>query len=102
MSLCSILLFMQTHYLLISFYFFLSISYNVSLLEEWLRSRGVQAGGAVATLEPLIQAVQLLQAGKKTEADARALVQTCTALSSQQVGLCLSTSHFKERKLTVG
>lgn len=98
----SLLLFMQTHYLLISFYFFLSISYNVSLLEEWLRSRGVQAGGAVATLEPLIQAVQLLQAGKKTEADARALVQTCTALSSQQVGLCLSTSHFKERKLTVG
>lgn len=74
----------------------------MSLLEEWLRSRGVQAGGAVATLEPLIQAVQLLQAGKKTEADARALVQTCTALSSQQVGLCLSTSHFKERKLTVG
>lgn len=97
-----LLLFMQTHYLLISFYFFLSISYNVSLLEEWLRSRGVQAGGAVATLEPLIQAVQLLQAGKKSEADARALVQTCTALSSQQVGLCLSTSHFKERKLTVG
>lgn len=65
----------------------LSLSYNVSLLEEWLRSRGLQAGGAVATLEPLIQAVQLLQAGKKTEVDARALVQTCTALSSQQVGL---------------
>ena len=59
----------------------------MSLLEEWLRSRGLQAGGAVATLEPLIQAVQLLQAGKKNEADAQALVQTCTALSSQQVGL---------------
>lgn len=40
----------------------------------------------MATLEPLIQAVQLLQAGKKTEAEAQALVQTCSALSSQQVG----------------
>lgn len=57
------------------------------MLEEWLRSRGLQAGGAVATLEPLIQAVQLLQAAKKTEGDAQALCQTCTALSSQQVGL---------------
>lgn len=61
--------------------------YNVSLLQEWLHSRSLQTGGAVATLEPLIQAVQLLQVGKKTEADARALVQTCSALSSQQVGL---------------
>ena len=68
-------------------FFLLALSYNVSLLEEWLRNRGMQAGGAVASLEPLIQAVQLLQAGKKTEADAKALVQTCTALSSQQVGL---------------
>lgn len=45
------------------------------------------SGGAVAALEPLIQAVQLLQTGKKTEADAQALVQTCTALSGQQVAL---------------
>ncbi|KAK5931018.1 hypothetical protein CgunFtcFv8_027206 [Champsocephalus gunnari] len=73
----------------------MQIRYNVSLLEEWLRSRGLQAGGAVATLEPLIQAVQLLQAGKKSEADAKALVQTCTALSSQQIVkiLTLYTPH---------
>ncbi|XP_044056593.1 unconventional myosin-Vb [Siniperca chuatsi] len=73
----------------------MQIRYNVSLLEEWLRSRGLQAGGAVATLEPLIQAVQLLQAGKKTEADAQALVQTCTALSSKQIVkiLTLYTPH---------
>ncbi|KAJ8374528.1 hypothetical protein SKAU_G00051080 [Synaphobranchus kaupii] len=63
----------------------LQIRYNVSQLEEWLRSRGLQAGGAVATLEPLIQATQLLQVGKKSEADAQALVHTCTALSSQQI-----------------
>uniref|UniRef100_H3CZ56 Methyl-CpG binding domain protein 3b n=1 Tax=Tetraodon nigroviridis TaxID=99883 RepID=H3CZ56_TETNG len=69
--------------------------YNVSLLEEWLRSRGVLSGGAVAALEPLIQAVQLLQTGKKTEADAQALVQTCTALSGQQIVriLTLYTPH---------
>ncbi|XP_070688977.1 unconventional myosin-Va [Pempheris klunzingeri] len=73
----------------------LQIRYNVSLLEEWLRSRGLQAGGAVASLEPLIQAVQLLQAGKKTEMEAQALVQTCTALSSQQIVkiLTLYTPH---------
>nr|XP_029132855.1 unconventional myosin-Vb-like [Labrus bergylta] len=73
----------------------MQIRYNVSLLEEWLRSRGLQAGGAVATLEPLIQAVQLLQAGKKTEVDAKAIVQTCTALSSQKIVkiLTLYTPH---------
>ncbi|TWW57764.1 Unconventional myosin-Vb [Takifugu flavidus] len=73
----------------------IQIRYNVSLMEEWLRSRGVLSGGAVAALEPLIQAVQLLQTGKKTEADAQALVQTCTALSSQQIVriLTLYTPH---------
>uniref|UniRef100_A0AAY5EE05 Methyl-CpG binding domain protein 3b n=1 Tax=Electrophorus electricus TaxID=8005 RepID=A0AAY5EE05_ELEEL len=63
----------------------LQIRYNVSLLEEWLRSRGLQTGGAAAALEPLIQAAQLLQMSKKTEADGRAVVQTCSALSSQQI-----------------
>ncbi|XP_068175280.1 unconventional myosin-Va [Antennarius striatus] len=63
----------------------LQIRFNVSLLEEWLRSRGLQTGVAVATLEPLIQAVQLLQAEKTTNRDAQALVETCTALSSQQI-----------------
>ncbi|XP_072517322.1 unconventional myosin-Va [Salminus brasiliensis] len=63
----------------------LQIRYNVSLLEEWLRSRGVWTGGAAAALEPLIQAAQLLQMSKKTEEDGQAIVQTCNALSSQQI-----------------
>ncbi|XP_069551046.1 unconventional myosin-Va [Brachyistius frenatus] len=73
----------------------MQIRYNLSLLEEWLRSRGLQAGGTGATLEPLIQAVQLLQVGKKTEVDAQAIAQTCTALSSQQIVkiLTLYTPH---------
>lgn len=63
--------------------------YNVSLLEEWLRSRSLQTGGAVTALEPLIQAAQLLQMSKKTEADGQAMVQTCNALSNQQVAYLL-------------
>nr|XP_057930064.1 unconventional myosin-Vb isoform X2 [Doryrhamphus excisus] len=66
------------------------IRLNVSQLEEWLRSRGLQTEGAAASMEPLIQAVQLLQVGKRTEKDAAALLQTCTALSSQQIVRILS------------
>lgn len=74
---------------------YLFTRYNVSQLEEWLRSRGLQAGGAVATLEPLIQAAQLLQVSKKSEADGQALVRTCTALSGQQVGLLCNIIEFQ-------
>lgn len=63
----------------------MQIRYNVSQLEEWLRSRDVHAGGAVDALEPLIQAARLLQVAKKTDADAQDLVHTCTALYNQQV-----------------
>ncbi|CAN9500546.1 unnamed protein product [Ophioblennius macclurei] len=80
------------------------IRYNVTLLEDWLRVRNLQAGGAVATLEPLIQAAQLLQMGKKTEENALAIVQTCTALSSQQIVkiLTLYTPHCDpDEKVTV-
>ncbi|KTG06925.1 hypothetical protein cypCar_00001393 [Cyprinus carpio] len=59
----------------------------VSLLEEWLRSRSLQTGGAVTALEPLIQAAQLLQMSK-TEADGQAMAQACNALSNQQVACC--------------
>lgn len=65
---------------------FLFRSYNVSLLEEWLRSRGLHTGGAAATLKSLIQAAQLLQMSKRSEADGQAIAHTCNALSSQQVG----------------
>uniref|UniRef100_A0AAY4CV86 Methyl-CpG binding domain protein 3b n=1 Tax=Denticeps clupeoides TaxID=299321 RepID=A0AAY4CV86_9TELE len=63
----------------------LQTRYNLSLLEDWLRARGLQEGGAVATLEPLIQAAQLLQMSKNSDADAKALVQTCHVLSTQQI-----------------
>uniref|UniRef100_A0A8C9WI17 Methyl-CpG binding domain protein 3b n=1 Tax=Scleropages formosus TaxID=113540 RepID=A0A8C9WI17_SCLFO len=79
----------------------LQIRYNVSVLEEWLRSRGLQTADTLASLEPLIQAAQLLQVSKKSDADAEALVQTCTVLSNQQIVkvLTLYTPHsdFEER-----
>ncbi|TSK53659.1 Unconventional myosin-Va [Bagarius yarrelli] len=71
----------------------LLIRYNISLLEEWLRSRGLQTGGATATLKPLIQAAQLLQMSKKSEADGRAIVETCNTLSSQQVMVKLLSQY---------
>ncbi|XP_069042124.1 unconventional myosin-Vb [Lepisosteus oculatus] len=79
----------------------LQIRYNISQLEEWLRSRSLQTGGTMDSLEPLIQAAQLLQVSKKSEEDARAIVETCTALSSQQIVKILSLytphSEFEER-----
>lgn len=54
-------------------------------LEEWLHCRGLQTGGAASSLAPLIQAAQVLQVSKNTDADALAIVRACTALSAPQV-----------------
>lgn len=59
--------------------------YNISQLEEWLRGKNLQQSGAVKTMEPLIQAAQLLQVKKKTTDDAAAICLMCKALSTQQV-----------------
>lgn len=60
--------------------------YNVSQLEEWLRDKGLMSCGAKETLEPLIQAAQLLQVKKKTDEDAEAICSMCQALTTAQVG----------------
>ncbi|XP_041085865.1 unconventional myosin-Vb isoform X2 [Polyodon spathula] len=79
----------------------LQIRYNVSQLEDWLRGRSLQLGGAVDSLEPLIQASQLLQVSKRSESDARAIEETCTALSPSQIVKILSLytplNEFEER-----
>lgn len=41
--------------------------------------------GAKETLEPLIQAAQLLQVKKKTDEDAEAICSMCNALTTAQV-----------------
>lgn len=65
--------------------FHLWLRYNISQLEEWLRGKNLHQSGAVQTMEPLIQAAQLLQLKKKTQEDAEAICSLCTSLSTQQV-----------------
>nr|XP_055047490.1 unconventional myosin-Va-like [Misgurnus anguillicaudatus] len=48
----------------------LQIRYNVCQLEEWAMDKDLQGSGARESLEPLIQAAQLLQIKKKSQDDA--------------------------------
>lgn len=57
----------------------------MSQLEEWLRDKNLMNSGAKETLEPLIQAAQLLQVKKKTDEDAEAICSMCNALTTAQV-----------------
>ncbi|XP_060770466.1 unconventional myosin-Va [Neoarius graeffei] len=79
----------------------LQIRYNLSQLEEWLMAKGVQSGGVRETLEPLIQAAQLLQIKKKSQEDAEAIATMCTALTATQIQKILNlytpVNEFEER-----
>lgn len=66
--------------------------YNVSQLEEWLRDKGLMTCGAKETLEPLIQAAQLLQVKKKTDEDAEAICSMCQALTTAQVNVSFTST----------
>lgn len=72
--------------------------YNVSQLEEWLRDKGLMSCGAKETLEPLIQAAQLLQVKKKTDEDAEAICSMCQALTTAQVGWQTHTHSGKNQE----
>ncbi len=68
----------------------------MSQLEEWLRDKNLMICGAKETLEPLIQAAQLLQVKKKTDEDAEAICSMCNGLSTAQVTHtpdCASNHH---------
>ncbi|XP_015253035.1 PREDICTED: unconventional myosin-Va-like isoform X4 [Cyprinodon variegatus] len=79
----------------------MQIRYNVSQLEEWLRDKGLMNCGAKETLEPLIQAAQLLQVKKKTDEDAEAICTMCHALTTAQIvkvlNLYTPVNEFEER-----
>uniref|UniRef100_A0A4W3K9M5 Unconventional myosin-Va n=1 Tax=Callorhinchus milii TaxID=7868 RepID=A0A4W3K9M5_CALMI len=79
----------------------MQIRYNVSQLEEWLRDKNLQNSGAKETLEPLIQAAQLLQVKKKTDEDAEAICSMCNALTTAQIvkvlNLYTPVNEFEER-----
>lgn len=49
--------------------------------------KGMQVCGVQETLEPLIQAAQLLQIKKKSQEDAEAIATMCTALTATQVSI---------------
>ncbi|XP_057216425.1 unconventional myosin-Vb isoform X1 [Triplophysa rosa] len=79
----------------------MQLRYNISQLEEWLRGKNLQQGGSIATMEPLIQAAQLLQMKKKTSQDAEAICSLCSTLSLQQIvkilNLYTPLNEFEER-----
>lgn len=58
--------------------------YNISHLEQWLRDNKLQECGAAGSLEPIIQASQLLQA-RKTDSDVDSIVEMCSRLTTSQV-----------------
>lgn len=53
--------------------------------------------GAKETLEPLIQAAQLLQVKKKTDDDAEAICSMCNALTTAQVLQPPKVAHHGSR-----
>ncbi|XP_052400550.1 unconventional myosin-Va isoform X2 [Carassius gibelio] len=79
----------------------LQIRYNVCQLEEWLLDKDLQSSGAHESLEPLIQAAQLLQIKKKSQDDAEAICTMCTALTTEQIvkilRLYTPVNEFEER-----
>uniref|UniRef100_A0A8C9SH35 Myosin VB n=1 Tax=Scleropages formosus TaxID=113540 RepID=A0A8C9SH35_SCLFO len=79
----------------------LQLRYNISQLEEWLRGKNLHQTATVGTMEPLIQAAQLLQVKKKTSQDAEEICSLCTALTAQQIvkilNLYTPLNEFEER-----
>ncbi|XP_076613933.1 unconventional myosin-Vb isoform X2 [Chaetodon auriga] len=79
----------------------MQLRYNISQMEEWLRGHNLYQSKAAATLEPVIQAAQLLQVKKKTTQDAEAICSLCSSLTTQQIvkilNLYTPLNEFEER-----
>ncbi|KAL4617287.1 unconventional myosin-Vb isoform X3 [Arapaima gigas] len=79
----------------------MQLRYNISQMEEWLRGKNLHQPATVATMEPLIQAAQLLQVKKKTSQDAEEICTLCAALTAQQIvkilNLYTPLNEFEER-----
>uniref|UniRef100_A0A0B7BI25 Dilute domain-containing protein n=1 Tax=Arion vulgaris TaxID=1028688 RepID=A0A0B7BI25_9EUPU len=78
----------------------MQIRYNLTHLEQWLRDNSLHEFGALAALEPIIQASQLLQA-RKTESDVDSICDMCSKLSTAQIVKVLNiytpVDEFEER-----
>lgn len=62
----------------------MQIRFNLSHLEQWIVENKLQASDAVATLQPIVQASQLLQSRKELE-DVDAICENCSKLSAPQI-----------------
>ncbi|KAK7862317.1 hypothetical protein R5R35_014678 [Gryllus longicercus] len=62
----------------------MQIRYNLSYLEQWARDQKLQDPMVTDTLQPIVQASQLLQA-RKTEEDIQSLCDMCNQLSMFQI-----------------
>ncbi|XP_066263095.1 unconventional myosin-Va [Euwallacea similis] len=62
------------------------IRHNLSHLEMWIRDRNLDEASIASTLEPIIQAAQLLQARKTdTDEDVKNLCEMCSSLTLLQI-----------------
>ena len=59
--------------------------YNISQLEEWSRTHGMVGFGVVEQLQPVVQAVKLLQMRKSNEEDVKTICELCCELNPLQV-----------------
>lgn len=74
----------------------------MSQLEQWIRDSKLTDSGAIETLEPVIQASQLLQA-RKTDDDIKSLCEMCSKLTIAQIQRIMflySPLEAYEEKLT--
>lgn len=62
----------------------IELRYNASLLDQWIRDSKLQESGAIETLDPVIQASQLLQA-RKTDSDIKSICDMCPKLTIAQI-----------------
>ena len=60
----------------------------MSHLEEWLRESKLGDSGALAAIEPIVQASHLLQA-RKTDTDVDSICDMCSRLTTSQVNIFL-------------
>ncbi|XP_064645972.1 unconventional myosin-Va-like isoform X4 [Lineus longissimus] len=78
----------------------MQIRYNISHVEQWMRDNKLQEAGTLATLEPIIQASQLLQA-RKSESDVESIAEMCSKLTVAQIvkilNLYTPVNEFEER-----
>ena len=74
--------------------------YNMSYLEQWVRDHKLQESGALAALQPCIQASQLLQA-RKTDSDVDSICEMCSQLTTSQVSHSVSLRHYVCSDVTI-